>query len=109
MGYLKQFLDEREVILALYPKTQASGRYQRPALGKRQPEFQLQGFPGWLQFPLLTGFQSGAPGWLQFPLPPTGFQSGVGHLGLHCRLMPKRQSGGPQKSAQLLWRNSFLC
>ena len=83
------------------------GRYQRPALGKHQPEFQLQEFPGLAPIP--TGFQSGAPGWLQFPLPPTGFQSGVGHLGLHCRLMPKRQSGGPQKSAQLLWRNSFLC
>jgi ABC-type polysaccharide/polyol phosphate export permease len=34
MGYLKKFLDEREVILALYLMTQVLGRYQRSVLGK---------------------------------------------------------------------------
>jgi ABC-type polysaccharide/polyol phosphate export permease len=34
MGYLKKFLGEREVILALYLVTQVSGRYRRSVLGK---------------------------------------------------------------------------
>jgi hypothetical protein len=34
MDYLKKFLDEREVILALYLMTRVSDRYQRLVLGK---------------------------------------------------------------------------